>query len=89
MSRTVIARGAKTSRPLYRQVKTEHGFSSVPDGRELITYMVEIDTGTLDSIACKAARNTRGVSRAGALIVTVTDRKTERGTDRRPYEQRQ
>lgn len=86
MSRTVIARGAKTSQPLYRQVKTEHGFTSVPDGREMLTYTVEIDTGTLDGMACKAARNSRGVSRSGALIVTITERKPERGKDPRPYD---
>jgi hypothetical protein len=76
---TTIYKNQKTTRELRRRVPLEcrEGFTSVPDGIELITYRVELDPTELRIMARRAAASKGQQCRDGALLVVVEKRERQ------------
>jgi hypothetical protein len=73
----IVYRSRRTTKQLYKQEPSTagHGFISVRDGQEEITYEVGLSERDLDSMARKAAGNRSGESKDGPLRVRVVSRK--------------
>jgi hypothetical protein len=72
----VIISNAKGRVHVSKRVKTEDGYGwrKEPDGTESFSYDVILDEDALATMARRAARNTTGRSKAGALEVKILSR---------------
>lgn len=73
----VIFKNLKTVRELSKRVPFRAGgsilesFTTISDGREQVTYSVEMDHDSVAHMARRAAANKSGKCRDGALLVRV------------------